>query len=314
MLARFFVDRPVFAWVIALGIALAGLMALRALPIENYPTVAPPSLTIGVTYPGADAQTLEQNATQIIEQELNGVEGFLYMASTSQSNGTATITLTFQAGTDLDVAQTEVQNRLTRVEQRLPEEVRRQGIIVNKASSGFLMVVALTSKSGTMSALELGNVANAQILDELRRVNGVGDLRLFGSEYAMRIWLDPDKLVNFKLSAAEALAAVQEQNSQTAGGQIGDQPPRQGHGAERHDHHPKPLHQPAAVREHHPARQSGRIDRPPGRCRPGRTRRADLCQRQRTQRQADGRHRRADRARRQRARHRQGRAGEDEGA
>ncbi|WP_277873223.1 efflux RND transporter permease subunit [Sphingomonas profundi] len=224
MIARFFVDRPVFAWVIALGIALAGLMALRALPIEQYPTVAPPSLTIGVTYPGADAQTLEQNATQIIEQELNGVEGFLYMASTSQSNGTATITLTFQAGTDLDVAQTEVQNRLTRVEQRLPEEVRRQGIIVNKASSGFLMIVALTSKSGTMSALELGNVANTQILDELRRVKGVGDLRLFGSEYAMRIWLDPDKLANFNLSAAEALAAVQEQNSQTAGGQIGDQP------------------------------------------------------------------------------------------
>ena len=224
MLARFFVDRPVFAWVIALGIALAGLMALRALPIENYPTVAPPSLTIAVTYPGADAQTLTQNATQIIEQELNGVEGFLYMASTSQSNGTATITLTFKAGTNLDVAQTEVQNRLTRVEQRLPEEVRRQGIVVNKASSGFLMVMALTSRSGTMSALDLGNVANTQILDELRRVNGVGDLRLFGSEYAMRIWLDPDKLANFKLSAAEALAAVQEQNSQTAGGQIGDQP------------------------------------------------------------------------------------------
>ena len=224
MIARFFVDRPVFAWVIALGIALAGLMALRALPIENYPSVAPPSLTITVTYPGADAQTLEQNATQIIEQELNGVEGFLYMASTSQSNGAATITLTFKAGTDLDVAQTEVQNRLTRVEQRLPEEVRRQGIVVNKASSGFLMVVTLTSKSGTTSALDLGNIASSQVLDELRRVNGVGDLRLFGSEYAMRIWLDPDKLANFKLSAAEALAAVQEQNSQTAGGQIGDQP------------------------------------------------------------------------------------------
>ncbi|MET0270592.1 MAG: efflux RND transporter permease subunit [Sphingomonas sp.] len=224
MIARFFIDRPVFAWVIALGIALAGLMALRVLPIEQYPTVAPPSLTIGVTYPGADATTLEQNVTQVIEQELNGVEGFLYMASSSQSNGTATITLTFQAGTDLDIAQTEVQNRLRRVEQRLPEEVRRQGIQVNKASSGFLMILALTSKSGTMSQLELGNIANTQVLDELRRVNGVGDLRLFGSEYAMRIWLDPDKLANFQLSAAEALAAVQEQNSQTAGGQLGDQP------------------------------------------------------------------------------------------
>jgi multidrug efflux pump len=224
MIARFFIDRPVFAWVIALGIALAGLMALRALPIEQYPSVAPPSLTIGVTYPGADASTLENNVTQVIEQELNGVEGFLYMASTSNSNGTATITVTFQSGTDLDVAQTEVQNRLRRVEQRLPEEVRRQGIAVNKAASGFLLVVAITSKSGTMSHLELGSVTNTLVLDELRRVEGVGDLRLFGSEYAMRIWLDPDKLAAYGLSASEALAAVQEQNSQTAGGQIGDQP------------------------------------------------------------------------------------------
>ncbi|MDX3883883.1 MAG: efflux RND transporter permease subunit [Sphingomonas sp.] len=224
MFARFFIDRPVFAWVIALGIALAGVLALRNLPIEQYPSVAPPSLTVSVTYPGADAETLSTNVTQVIEQELNGVEGFLYMLSNSQSNGTATITVTFRSGTDLDVAQMEVNNRLRRVEQRLPEEVRRQGIQVNKAGSGFLMIVAISSKSGTTDSLALGNVASAKVIDELRRVPGVGDLRLLGSEYAMRVWLDPDKLAGYSMSAAEALAAVQEQNSQTAGGQLGDQP------------------------------------------------------------------------------------------
>ncbi|MGH6781338.1 MAG: efflux RND transporter permease subunit, partial [Sphingomonadaceae bacterium] len=142
MFARFFIDRPIFAWVIALGIALAGLMALRGLPIEQYPSVAPPSLTVNVTYPGADATTLSTNVTQVIEQELNGVEGFLYMLSNSQSNGTASITVTFRSGTNLDTAQMEVNNRLRRVEQRLPEEVRRQGIQVNKATSGFLMIMA----------------------------------------------------------------------------------------------------------------------------------------------------------------------------
>ncbi|MGQ0701120.1 MAG: multidrug efflux RND transporter permease subunit [Panacagrimonas sp.] len=227
-MARFFIDRPVFAWVIALGILLAGFMALRALPVEQYPAVAPPSLTIGVTYPGADAATLETNVTQVIEQELNGVEGFLYMASSSQSNGTASITLTFASGTDIDTAQVDVQNRLRRVEQRLPEEVRRQGVQVNQASTGFLMIVVLTSKTGATPTLELGNFASTRVLDELRRVQGVGDIRAFSSEYAMRIWLDPGKLANFGLSPAAALAAVQEQNSQTPGGSLGDRPIAEG--------------------------------------------------------------------------------------
>lgn len=153
-MARFFVDRPVFAWVIALSIALAGLLALRTLPVEQYPQVAPPSLNIHVTYPGADARTLEQTVTAVIEQELNGVEGFLYMSSNSQSNGTATITVTFKSGVNIDVAQMEVQNKLRRVEPRLPEEVRRQGIQVTQATSGFLMIVALRSPDGSMSALD----------------------------------------------------------------------------------------------------------------------------------------------------------------
>lgn len=227
-MARFFIDRPIFAWVVSLGILLAGFISLRALPIEQYPEVAPPSLAISVIYPGADAATLETNVTQVIEQQLNGVEGFLYMSSSSLSNGTASITLTFEAGTDIDIAQTEVQNRLSTVEARLPEEVRRQGITVRQANAGFLMIVALTSKSGALDSTDLGNIASTQVIDELRRVAGVGDVTLFGSEYAMRIWLDPDKLASYNLSPSAVVAAIREQNAQTAGGSLGALPLQEG--------------------------------------------------------------------------------------
>ena len=227
-MARFFIDRPIFAWVISLGILLSGFIALRALPIEQYPEVAPPSLAINVVYPGADAETLEQNVTQVIEQQLNGVEGFLYMSSSSLSNGTASITLTFEAGTDIDIAQTEVQNRLSTVEARLPEEVRRQGITVRQANAGFLLIVALTSETGALDSTDLGNIASTQVIDELRRVSGVGDVTLFGSEYAMRIWLDPDKLASYNLSPSAVVAAIREQNAQTAGGSLGALPLQEG--------------------------------------------------------------------------------------
>ncbi|HEY9093080.1 multidrug efflux RND transporter permease subunit [Parasphingorhabdus sp.] len=223
-MSRFFIDRPIFAWVIALGILLVGLLALRSLPIEQYPDIAPPSLTISVTYPGADAATLEQNVIQIIEQQLNGVEGFLYMSSSSQSNGTGSITLTFDAGTDIDIAQTNVQNRLSTVEARLPEAVRQQGVQVRQAMTGFLQIIALRSKSGNLNETDLGNIASTQVSDELRRVEGVGDVTLFGSEYAMRIWLDPERLASFKLSPAAVLAAIREQNSQSGGGALGALP------------------------------------------------------------------------------------------
>jgi multidrug efflux pump len=223
-MARFFIDRPIFAWVIALGILLSGIIALRALPIEQYPEIAPPSLTISVVYPGADAETLEQNVTQVIEQQLNGVAGLLYMSSSSLSNGTASIAVTFEAGTDIDIAQTEVQNRLSTVKSRLPEEVRRQGISVRQTNSNFLLIIALSSKSGTLSTTDLGDIANSQIIDEIRRVPGVGDVRLFGSPYAMRIWLDPQRLASYGLSPSLVYSAIQEQNSQTAGGSLGAQP------------------------------------------------------------------------------------------
>jgi multidrug efflux pump len=225
---RFFIDRPIFSWVIALAILLAGGIALQRLPVEQYPSIAPPSLSVSATYPGADAEVVANNVTQVMEQELNGVEGFLYMNSTSQSNGTSSITVTFTPGTDIDVALMEVQAQLRSVEPRLPEEVRRQGVRVTKAGQGFLMILALTSKSGNTPTIELGNFAVTQVVDQLRRVEGVGDVRSFSSEYAMRIWLDPDKLAGFRLSPADALAAVREQNTQATGGSLGDQPLAEG--------------------------------------------------------------------------------------
>jgi len=224
MAPRFFIDRPVFAWVIALGILMSGFIALRTLPIEQYPSIAPPTLQIAVAYPGADSAVLEANVTQVIEQELNGVEGFLYMSSSSQSNGTATISLTFASGTDINVAQMELQNRLRRVEPRLPEEVRRQGVQVIKASSSFLLIIVLTSKSGNTDTLALGNFVTTRVIDDLRRVQGVGDIQAFSPPYAMRIWLDPEKLASYKMSPSDALTAVREQNSQSPGGSLGDRP------------------------------------------------------------------------------------------
>jgi multidrug efflux pump len=224
MTPRFFIDRPIFSWVIALTIILAGVIALVALPIEQYPTIAPPSLTISAFYPGADAATLATNVTQVIEQQLNGVEGFQYMSSTSRSNGIGIDHGDLRPGNGHRCRAHGRPVRLRSAEPRLPEEVRRQGILVRKAGTGFLMIVALTSKSGATSILELGNFAETRVIDELRRVPGVGDISSFSSPYAMRIWLDPDKLAGFQLSPADALAAVQEQNTQASGGSLGDQP------------------------------------------------------------------------------------------
>jgi multidrug efflux pump len=226
--ATFFIRRPVLAWVLALGLLLGGVIALRSLPVEQYPTIAPPALNISVTYPGADASVLDANVTQVIEEELNGVEGYLHMDSTSRSNGTASIELVLQPGTDIDIAQMEVQNLLSRVEQRLPEEVRRQGIRVYQASSNFLLIVAIVSTSGEMSSLELGHYATTGIVNELRRVPGVGDIREFYTPYAMRIWLNPDRLASFGLAASDVMAAIRAQNSQAAGGALGNLPLSEG--------------------------------------------------------------------------------------
>ncbi|HEY2750828.1 multidrug efflux RND transporter permease subunit [Phenylobacterium sp.] len=221
---RFFVYHPVFAWVVALFALLFGGIALRNLPVETYPNIAPPSVNVAATFPGADAATLDRTVTSIIEREMNGVDNFLYMSAVSRANGTAQITVTFRPGTDLEVARSQVQDRLGRAEPRLPQEVRQLGVRVTASSAGFLMVIALKSKTGSSSALDMDNFASNNLVDELRRVRGVGDVLLFGSPYAMRIWLDRDRLAGFGLSPAEVLAAIREQNSQTAGGSLGAQP------------------------------------------------------------------------------------------
>ncbi|MGH8086924.1 MAG: efflux RND transporter permease subunit, partial [Stenotrophomonas sp.] len=223
-MSGYFVYRPVLAWVIALFAILFGGIALISLPVEQYPDVAPPSLSISATFVGADAQTLDRTVTSVIENELSGVDDFLFMTSTSRANGTAQIRVTFRSGTDLDIARSQVQDRLARVEPRLPDEVRQMGVRVTQASNGFLMLISLQSDKGRYSALELGDYANSNIADELRRVHGVGDVTLFGSSYAMRIWLDREKLVSYGISPGEVMAAVREQNAQTAGGGLGLQP------------------------------------------------------------------------------------------
>ncbi|UXY13750.1 efflux RND transporter permease subunit [Chitiniphilus purpureus] len=224
MLARFFIDRPIFAWVIAIIIVLAGLLAMRSLPIAQYPEVAPPGLSITTSYPGASAKVVEETVTSLIEQEMNGIENLLYMSSESDSAGNMTILLTFRTGTNLDIASVDAQNRVKRVEVRLPEEVRRQGVQVLKSRDNYLLFLTLFSPDGSYDEVALGSYVNANIIDALRRVPGVGEAQLFGSEYAMRIWLDPAKLAGFRMGPGEALAAVRAQNVQLATGEIGALP------------------------------------------------------------------------------------------
>ncbi|PQJ95237.1 multidrug efflux RND transporter permease subunit [Chromatium okenii] len=227
---RFFIDRPIFAWVIAILITLGGTVAIFQLPVSAYPPIAPPQVSINANYPGASAEVLEKTVTSVIEQQLTGVDNLLYFDSTSRSNGSAQITLTFETGTDPNIAQVQVQNRLSVAQSRLPEEVVRNGITVAKANGDFLMVVALKSTDPTIDSYALDNLIAAQILDPIRRLPGVGGATQFGAGYAMRIWLDPDKLRGYGLSAAAVLDAVRAQNIQVAAGSIGAEPALPGQG------------------------------------------------------------------------------------
>src|SRR5512143_3632589 len=223
MLPRFFIDRPIFAWVIALIILLGGGLALRNLPIAAYPEVAPPGLTITLLYPGASAQVVEETAVALVEQELNGIEHLLYMESSSEL-GIGSITLTFEAGTDLDVASVETQNRVKRAEARLPDEVRRVGVTVTKSARNFRMIVALVSPDKSRDNVALGSYASANVLENIRRVHGVGEALLFGTEYSMRLWLKPEKLHAYHLTPGDVSAAVRAQNTQLATGELGQLP------------------------------------------------------------------------------------------
>ncbi|WP_339826904.1 efflux RND transporter permease subunit, partial [uncultured Arenimonas sp.] len=223
-MARFFIDRPIFAWVIAIIIMLAGGLALTQLPISRYPTIAPPTITVSANYPGASAQAAENAVTQIIEQAMTGLDGMDYLSSTSDSNGSVSVSLTFKNGTDPDVAQVQVQNKLQRVTALLPGVVQQQGLSVNKASTSFLQVLAFVSEDGSMDRNDISDFVSANIVDPISRVPGVGSVQLFGGKYAMRIWLDPGKLNTYQLSPSDVVAAVQAQNAQVAVGQLGGTP------------------------------------------------------------------------------------------
>jgi len=223
-MSRFFIDRPIFAWVLAIVVMLAGILAIRSLPVAQYPSIAPPAISIQATYPGASARTLEDTVTQVIEQKMKGLDGLLYMSSTSESNGSATLTLTFSADTDPDIAQVQVQNKLSLATPLLPEEVQRQGVSVAKSARNFLMVVGFVSEDGSMNNIDIGDYVSSNVLDIISRVNGVGEVQLFGSQYAMRIWLDPAKLLKYSLTPADISAAISAQNAQVSAGQLGALP------------------------------------------------------------------------------------------
>ena len=229
-MAKFFIDRPIFAWVIALFIIVAGSVAITQLPIAQYPPVAPPSIIISAAYPGASAQTLEDSVISVIEQEMNGSPGLIYMESVSQANGTGQITLSFQPGTNPDLAQVDVQNRLSRATPRLPQAVTQQGVRVDKARSNFLLFTILSSSDPAWDPVALGDYASRNVLPEIQRINGVGQAQLFGTERAMRIWIDPAKLLGFNLSAADVNAAIRAQNVQVSAGEIGSLPNLAGQG------------------------------------------------------------------------------------
>ncbi|MGX1307785.1 multidrug efflux pump [Amorphus suaedae] len=221
---RFFIDRPIFAWVIAIFIVIAGVIAIPQLPISQYPKVAPPQVSIQTSYPGASPEDLYQSVTRPIEEELNGVDGLVYFESTSEASGRVSITATFESGTSIDQASVDVQNRIRRVESRLPDVVKRQGIQVDQANSGFLMVVALTSTDGSVSPVGLGDYITRNVIGEIRRVEGVGSAQLFSTQRAMRVWMDPDRMVGLDLTADDIIAAISAQNAQVAAGSVGAAP------------------------------------------------------------------------------------------
>ncbi|MDT3297092.1 efflux RND transporter permease subunit [Shewanella sp. SP2S2-6] len=223
-MARFFIDRPIFAWVIALIIMLAGILSIRSLPVSQYPNIAPPTVVISANYPGASAKIVEDSVTQVIEQRMTGIDNLRYISSTSDSFGNASITLTFNAEADPDIAQVQVQNKLQGAMTLLPQEVQSQGVNVNKSSSGFLMVLGFVSTDGSLDKGDIADYVGANIQDPMSRVSGVGEIQLFGAQYAMRIWLDPLKLTQYNLTSLDVIAAIRSQNAQVSAGQLGGAP------------------------------------------------------------------------------------------
>ncbi|ECC3552821.1 efflux RND transporter permease subunit [Salmonella enterica subsp. salamae] len=223
-MANFFIRRPIFAWVLAIILMMAGALAIMQLPVAQYPTIAPPAVSISATYPGADAQTVQDTVTQVIEQNMNGIDNLMYMSSTSDSAGSVTITLTFQSGTDPDIAQVQVQNKLQLATPLLPQEVQQQGISVEKSSSSFLMIAGFVSDNPNTTQDDISDYVASNIKDSISRLNGVGDVQLFGAQYAMRIWLDANLLNKYQLTPVDVINQLKIQNDQIAAGQLGGTP------------------------------------------------------------------------------------------
>src|SRR6478609_6655845 len=223
-MSRYFINHPVFAWVIAIMIVIAGVLSIRGLGVESYPNIAPPQVGVNAFYPGASAETVERAVTQIIEQQLTGIDNLDYFSASSGSDGSASLNLTFKPGTNPDTAQMQVQNKVSQATPRLPEDVVQQGVTVSKSNSGFLLVIALKSNDPHINRDELSDLIASNVLDQVARVPGVGSTQLFGGQYAMNIWLNPDKLNAYGLSATDVLAAVRGQNVQFSAGQVGGEP------------------------------------------------------------------------------------------
>jgi hydrophobe/amphiphile efflux-1 (HAE1) family protein len=228
MISKFFIDRPIFAWVIAIVIIGLGSLAITSLPVEQYPNIAAPKISISVTYPGASAQTLENTVTQVIEQSLTGIDNLRYIQSQSSSSGRATINLTFEPGTDADIAQVQTQNKVSQAESSLPQAVQRLGVAVRKAGSSYALIVSFYSTDDSYGRNEISDFLASNLEEPLSRIDGVGQIRTFGPEHAMRIWLNPQLMNNLNITTRDVITAVQEQNVQLATGQIGGAPSVEG--------------------------------------------------------------------------------------
>ncbi|MEM5585954.1 efflux RND transporter permease subunit [Roseibium sp. AS2] len=223
-MARFFIDRPVFAWVISILLMGVGVLAIMILPVAQYPQIAPPTVDVNATYSGASAETVNNTVTQVIEEQMTGLDGLRYISSSSTSTGSSSVTLTFDTGTDPDIAQVQVQNKLSQATPLLPETVQRQGVTVQKSSAGFLMVAALVSADGALDAVDLSDYLVSNMVDQFSRIQGVGNVQVFGAQYAMRIWLNPDQLAAFELTPSDIVQAVSEENAQVSAGSFGSLP------------------------------------------------------------------------------------------
>ncbi|RYY32725.1 MAG: multidrug efflux RND transporter permease subunit, partial [Sphingomonadales bacterium] len=223
-MSKIFIDRPIFAWVLAILVMLLGVGGILGLPVAQYPDVAPPQVNIRATYPGASAEAIQNSVTQVIEQQLTGIDGLIYFSSSSTSRGSVTITATFTKGTDPDIAQVQVQNQVQQALSRLPQQVQQQGLRITKSNPDFLMIVGVYDETDRMTGRDVGDYLVSTLQDPLSRIPGVGETNVFGSQYAMRIWLDPNKLAGFSLIPGDIITAITAQNTEVAAGELGGQP------------------------------------------------------------------------------------------